>query len=107
MRKVVFNIDDIEYFKRIYKFTNEQAAEIFKDIESFKCIYTIIGQGNNPERYELRDLNGIEIQLNSLNAYQKGVVLNDCMEYFIGGKYDGKKNKPCGVIKIEETVMND
>ena len=40
MKKVVFTIDNIEYLKREYKLSDEQAAELFREMESFKDIYT-------------------------------------------------------------------
>ena len=59
-------------------------------------------EGKNPDKYELTDYHGNKVSLNSLNGYQKGVVLNDCMAYFTGGEYHGDYNAPHGVIKIEE-----
>lgn len=103
MRKVVFTIDDIEYFKRKFKLSDEQVAEFFGEKESFKVIYTITGNGRNPDKYELTDYDGNKITLDSLNGYQKGVVLNDCMAYFTGGTYHENSDEPCGVVKIEET----
>jgi hypothetical protein len=102
MRKVVFTIDDIEYFKQKFKLSDKQVAEFFGEKESFKVIYTITGNGRNPDKYELTDYDGNKIPLDSLNGYQKGVVLNDCMAYFTGGEYHGDYDAPHGVIKIEE-----
>lgn len=106
MRKVVFQIDDIEFFKRKFNLSDNQITEIFGDKESFKVIYTIIGKGKNPDKYELTDYDGNKIPLDSLNGYQKGVVLNDCMAYFTGGKYHSEFDEPCGVVKIEEKEIN-
>ena len=102
MRKVTFVIDDIEYFKHEWNLSDENVVEIFGDTESFKVIYTIIGNGNNPDRYELSDFEGNKINLRGLNGYQRGVVLSDCMAYFIDGKCHNGSNRPHGVIKIEE-----
>lgn len=107
MRKVVFTIDDIEYFKQKFKLSDEEVAEFFGEKESFKVIYTITGNGRDPDKYKLTDYNGNKIPFNSLNGYQKGVVLNDCMAYFTGGTYYDNSVEPCGVIKIEEKEAND
>ena len=50
----------------------------------------------------LTDYDGNKINLNDLNGYQKGVVLNDCMAYFNGGKYHGNETEPCGVVDIQD-----
>lgn len=102
MRKVVFTIDDIKYLKRKFKLSDEEVVEFFGDKQSFKIVYTITGNGRNPNKYELMDYDGNKIPLDSLNDYQKGVVLNDCMAYFTGGIYYANSDEPCGVIKIEE-----
>ena len=102
MRKITFYIDDIEFLKQKWNLSDEKIKVIFGDTESFKVIYTIIGEGKNPDKYELTDYHGNKVSLNSLNGYQKGVVLNDCMAYFTGGEYHGDYNAPHGVIKIEE-----
>lgn len=106
MRKVVFTIDDIEYFKQTFKLPDEQFAEIFKDKDSFKAVYTLTGNGNVPDKYDLTDYNGNKIFANSLNGYQRGVILNDCVAYFTGGKYFNDAYEPCGVVKIKEIVIN-
>lgn len=72
---------------------------------SFKVIYTLYGEEKVINNYELTDYNGNRISLNTLNGYQRGVVLNDCMAYFTGGKYHSDSNSPCGVIKIEESEV--
>ena len=65
-----------------------QFNDIFGNEEPFKCIYVLYGEKKEcPDRYELTDLNGNKININDLNGYQKGVVLNDCWAYFTGGKY--------------------
>lgn len=106
MRKIIFKIDDEEFFKNEYKneLTEEQWEGFFKGLNPFKAIYTLIGE-NQPDRYELTDYNGNKLNYNDLNGYQRGVVLNDCMAYFTGGKYYNDVDKPCGVIEIiEESI---
>lgn len=102
MRKVIFTIDDLEYFKRSNNLTEEQLQDIFGDKESFKVIYTLYGEGNCIDRYTLTDYDGNKVNLNDLNGYQRGVVLNDCMEYFNGGKYHSNETEPCGVVDIQD-----
>lgn len=105
MRKVIFKIDDLAFFKRHYNLTDDQMQDIFSDKESFKVIYTLIGEGKSIDRYELTAYDGNKINLNDLNGYQKGVVLNDCKAYFTGGKYHSNAEVPCGVVDIKEEKL--
>lgn len=109
MRKVIFKIDDNEYLRKEFKkeeCTETQIEDILEGLRSFKAIYTLYGVGNNVDRYELTDNDGNKISINTLNGYEKGVILNDCYAYFVGGKYysDAKEpfGKPFGVVKIIE-----
>lgn len=105
MRKVIFKIDDKEYFRRELEkenVPNDIKEEILNSVKSFKSIYTLYGEGNNVNRYELTDYDGNRIGINDLNGYEKGVVLNDCYAYFAGGKYHSNADKPCGVVEIIE-----
>ncbi len=102
MRKVIFTINDLEWMRKYYKLTKSQFSEIFKDQEPFKCIYTLYGEGNIVDRYKLTDYDGNKITLDDLNCYQRGVILNDCSAYFVGGKYHGDTKEPCGVIDIQD-----
>lgn len=105
MRKVIFTIDDLEYFKKELQkqnVTEEAQKDILGKLNHFKAIYTLYGKGKNIERYTLTDLDGNKVNLNDLNGYQKGVVLNECMAYY----YD--KNKvPCGVVDIQDIQLNN
>lgn len=105
MRKVIFKIDDNEYLRREFKkeeFTENQIEDILKGLGDFKAIYTLYGNGKQVDRYELTDYSGNKIDINSLNGYEKGVVLNDCYAYFVGGKYHSNAENPCGVVGIIE-----
>ncbi len=102
MRKVIFTIDDFAFFKRHYNLTDEQMQDIFSDKKSFKVIYTLIGEEKSINKYELTDYVGNKISINDLNGYEKGVILNDCMAYFTGGKYHSNAEVPCGVVDIKE-----
>ena len=104
MRKVIFKINDIEYFFQKYKddMTSDGLTDLLESINPFRAVYTLIGEGKNVDRYELTDYNGNKIKIDDLNGYQRGVVLNDCMAYFTGGKYFENDTQPCGVIEITE-----
>ena len=107
MRKVIFKIDDKEYFRRELEKDNcigKQADNILKGLGNFKAIYTLYGEGNNVDRYELTDYDGNKININDLNGYEKGVVLNDCYAYFTGGNYHSNASQPCGVEEIVEEI---
>lgn len=54
------------------------------------------------DRYELTDYDGNRIDINSLNGYEKGVILNDCYAYFVGRKYHSDAKEPFGVVEIVE-----
>ena len=105
MRKVIFKIDDLEWFRQYYKLSEEQFSDIFSDQQPFKCIYILYGEGQQVDRYELTDYTGNNIYLNDLNGYQKGVILNDCYVYFTGGKYHSDTEGPCGVVDIKEEFI--
>lgn len=102
MRKVTFYIDDLEWFRKSYNLTDKQMEDLFSDTGSFKVIYTLYGDGNEVDRYTLTDYEGNKIDINSLNGYQKAVVLSDCWAYFTGNKYSDGDSEPCGVMRIEE-----
>ena len=97
MRKVIFKIDDKEYFRRELEkenVPNDIKEEILNSVKGFKSIYTLYGNEKQVDRYELN--------INDLNGYEKGVVLNDCYAYFTGGKYHSNASQPCGVVWILE-----
>lgn len=106
MRKVIFKIDDKEYFKKELEKSvcKEQINRILKEMKDFKAIYTLYGNGKEVDRYELTDHNGEKINISDLNGYEKGVVLNDCYAYFTGGKYHCNASQPCGVVEIVEEI---
>lgn len=102
MRKVTFLINYLEWMRKYYNLTDEQYNDIFKNQESFKCIFTLIGKGKIVDKYEMTDYDRNKICMDDLNGYQKGVVLNDCYAYFTGGKYHSDIKEPCGVVDIKE-----
>lgn len=105
MRKITFMINDLEWFRKYYKMLESQFNDIFKNEKPFKCIYVLYGEGKKAQRYELTDFDGNKININELNGYQKGVVLNDCWAYFTGGKYHSDTDEPCGVVEIKEEIL--
>ena len=105
MRKVTFIIDDEQYFRNEFKRQNPQLTEnqiddILSDIVSFKAVLTLYGECKSLDRYELTDENGNQMNINNLNGYQKGVIINDCYAYFERKSYFNNSEQPCGVIKI-------
>ena len=44
MRKVVFYIDDLCYFRKEFNLTETQTNDIFNGEDSFKVIYTLYGE---------------------------------------------------------------
>lgn len=105
MRKVIFKIDDLKYLENLLiseGIEQEERKNILMGLDSFKAIYTLYGTKNSPDRYTLTDESGNKILLSSLNCYQRGVILNDCISYFCGGAYHENSAEPFGVINIEE-----
>lgn len=103
MRKVTFFIDDLAFFK-------DEAPDVdFGDQKSFKAVYTLYGEGKNIDRYKLESVDGViigaKIPLDTLNGYQRGVILNDCKAYFEGRSYTNNGTKPCGVVKIVDNGL--
>ena len=104
MRKVIFRIDDIEYFRRLFygRFPNAPEKQIEETLSHivlpFRGIFVLKGN-RQPEHYELYNERGENLNINSLNGYQKGIVINDCYRY-----YEGKIKKPCGIVEIKEEV---
>ena len=105
MRKVTFYIDDLAFFRKSYNMTDRQIKDIFQN-DSFKVIYTLYGDNNEVDHYTLTDYDGNKVDYNSLNGYQRGVVLNDCYAYFVGGKYHSNAEEPCGVMQIGESIYS-
>lgn len=102
MRKVTYIIDDLEYFRELYK-EADNLEEILSGVTPFRCEYTLIGE-EHEERYLLL-VDGKKISINELNGYQKGVILVDCQRHFQGKSLESGKEMPTGCIKIEETEL--
>lgn len=73
MRKVIFKIDDKEYFRRELEkenVPNDIKEEILNSVKGFKSIYTLYGNEKQVDRYELTDQDGNKININDLNGYE-------------------------------------
>lgn len=107
MRIMTFEINVNEWMKRHYNLTETEMNEWFHDMNNFRCTYILSGNGNLPDHYELLDENGNYLNINDCNGFQKGVVLNDCFNYFVCCQKDIEANPPCGVLKIYNTDVVD
>lgn len=102
MRKITFEINDYNYFKNLFygrfpESTEEQVEKVLSGLDScFKATFILTGEAF-PDQYELLNENGEKLNINSLNGYQKGVVICDCYRYF-----EGQTKEPCGVVDIKE-----
>lgn len=105
MRKVKYYIDDFQWFKRFYNLSDTAVSHIFGNNKTFKVVFTLFGESNDVNRYELTDYKGDKVLLDSLNDYQIGVTLRDCYAHFEGGKYFDNQQEPTGVVKIEEVTL--
>ena len=108
MRKVTFYIDDIGYLrnrlKKEHDLPDSKIDEIVSGLKELKVIYSLFGD-KYIDHYELTDMDGNKVDINSLNNYEKAIVIGDCMAYFEGKKYHFGGDAPTGVIKIEETEI--
>lgn len=71
---MVFHINDVEWFKKEYGITNEQASVLFGQ-KPFECTYIITGKdGGHREQYELYDSEGKKIDTKNLNGYERSIL---------------------------------
>lgn len=100
MRKITFEIDDINWFKKFFKASEKDLFEkLYQNAKPFKVTYSLMGD-KSPDRYELYDDLGIKMNVNDLNGYQRGTILNQCYDYFVGRQIN--ISDMCGVINITE-----
>ena len=108
MRKVTFYIDDVKYYrnqlKEKHNLPDSKIDEIVSGMRELKVIYSLFGD-KYIDRYELTDMDGNKISINSLNNYERAIVIGDCMAYFEGKNFHFGGEAPTGVIKIEETEI--
>lgn len=103
MRKMVYYIDDVEFFRRCLldreDVSEVEAKNILDSLNSaFRAEYTLYGNGADIERYELKHPDGSKMSLSELNGYQRGCILGECKQHFANPE---KYPEPCGVIEIK------
>ena len=121
MRKVTYKINDIEWFRKDMvdhhpELTMDQINDILEAMnEPFIAEYSLYGNGNQPEKYELI-VNGEPWSINDdrLNGYHKGCILNDCIRQFIGAEREPTniareypKDQAFGCLEIIETEVDE
>ena len=104
-RKVAFTINDTECLRKIWKaensnVTDDEINSILDPLTETKCTFILYGNNKNIDRYELFNTNGEKMNINDLNPYQNGCIISECHAYF-----EGRKDKPFGVIEIKEEVI--
>ena len=104
-RKVTFTINDTECLRKILKaenlnVTDDEINSILDLSTETKCTFILYGRDTTEDRYELFNANGEKMNVNDLYPYQKGYIISGCHAYF-----EGKKDKPFGVIEIKEEVI--
>lgn len=105
MRKVTFTINDHEFFRRHFNFSDDEMMTLYGDEPGFRAKYTLISRPDNDrmiDRYELTDLDGNKMDLSTLNPYQLGVILADCKHFFEEQRpFIGNGKQPTGVVRID------
>ena len=99
MRKVKYHINDLEWMKQHYKMSGKEFSSIFDGQIPFQAVYSLIGEQNS-NKYVLLDIEGNRLNINNLNGYEKGVILNDCNNHFLG-----KTSVPRGAVSIIEEAI--
>lgn len=108
MRKVTYEINDAKYFMDCFhdKLTKEDFDVFFS--KPFIATYILYGEnGQFPSYYKLLDAKGEKMSVNGLNGYERGVVLNDCERHFNGVPCENGSDRPCGVVQIIETEVEE
>lgn len=85
MRLTTFFIDDGKFDESI--------------VGSFQAVYIVFGDNKTPSHYILKDWNWNNVDINTLNPYQRG-LLHDCLDFF-----QGTKGVPWGVIKVNDQYI--
>ena len=105
---IKFVVDDEKYFKDNWISEGMSEEQVIRAIgifpPAFRCIFTVT-QNRNGLKYTLTKPDGKKLKTNSLNDYQRNVVIAECYDYFFA-KQAGKKaafelKHPCGVTEIE------
>lgn len=99
-RKVTFYIDDEAYMRyHLRKYNNLSEAEIeeaLSNYENFRIIYTLFGDGNFFDYYEIKSDDGCIYADWQFTDYQRE-FFTECMGYFVG-----QIDEPFGVTRIVE-----
>ena len=85
MRKVTYTINDYKTFLQIYG--SAVIKDIMKPSEAFKCRVVLTAESDDaktPDHYRIEDMDGNKISRDSLNGYQKAIVIGDCYKHFAG-----------------------
>lgn len=101
-RRVTYYINDKAYMEKLYAGT-ENLNAILEGINPFACIYVLEGQEDSmfPDHYNLTDVFGRPIRMDSLNGYQRGVVL--CAA---DAHYAGRETDMFGIMEFKEEFID-
>lgn len=78
-RVVKYYIDDVKRMIQDYGWFKKEILEL--ELDSFKVIFTLIGEDNQVDKYKLTDYEGNKIPLSSINGYERGLLM-DCYSHF-------------------------
>ena len=87
MRRVTYYINDHEYMKKDWADKVDDIESILSGLPApFACIYTLSGDEDSAffDHYELKDVLGNKMDINSLNGYQRGVILCNAQRHYAG-----------------------
>ena len=108
MKERKFLIDLNKYFTRDFKrqspdITDKEINNLLEGLENWQAIFILTGSDGSkqPDKYSLTDTEGNEININTLNGFQNGVVICDCYRFYEGKTvFTNNDNSPCGIIAI-------
>lgn len=105
-RIVTYHIDDAAYFKSLFAAqgaTPQEIENIVDCMNAWQAKYTLIGTPQQyPDRYELYDADGRAMYIKDLNGYQKGIIINACIEHYMGHL---RAEDVTGVVAITERLV--
>ena len=107
---IKFIVDDEKYFKDKWMsdgLCEEQAMRVAGMLPpAFRCIFTLT-QNRNGLKYTLIKPDGKKLKMDSLNDYQRNVVIGECYDYFFAKQANPtdifEPKHPCGVTEIKIT----
>jgi len=102
LRKISFCIDDVAYIRntliRENNLTHAQIADVLKDYDGFNVTFTLQGEAEICNDYEIIDENNNSLSLSEFTDYQQEFFI-ECMNYWYG-----TTESPIGVIHIAESM---